>query len=74
MGNYANSCIMMHTTDTVLFRLLFLIMTKISGEKVKRRDRQKDRFGDKLIKFFPIFNGVLKWSISIPLRFDDCFV
>ena len=55
MGNYANSCIMMHTTDTVLFRLLFLIMTKISGEKVKRRDGQKDRFGDKLIKFFPIF-------------------
>ena len=55
MGNYANLCIMMHTTDTVLFRSVFLIMKKISGEKVKRRDRWKDRFGDKSINFFSIF-------------------
>ena len=74
MGNYANLCIMMHTTDAVMFRSLFLIMTKFFGEKVKRRDRLKDRFGDKSIKFFPIFIWVLKWSTSIPPRFDDCFV
>ena len=74
MGNYTNLCIMMHTTDTVMFRSLFLIMTKFFGEKVKRRDRRKDRFGDKSIKFFPIFIWILNWSISIRSRFDDWFV
>ena len=52
MGNYTNLCIMMHTKDTVMF----LIMTTFFGEKVKRRDRRKDRFGDKSIKFFPILD------------------
>ena len=60
MGNYTNLCIMMHTTDTVMFRSLFLIMTKFFGERVKRRDRRKDRFQDKSIKFFPIIILVLK--------------
>ena len=51
MDNYANLCMIMHTTDTVLFRSMCFVMTKtsvkvqcdmkiISGEKVERRDHQ----------------------------------
>ena len=85
MDNYDNLWIIMHTGDIVLFRSMCLIMKRtcvkfhydiktISKEIWGKRDRRTDGFEDRSIKFFPIFIWILKWSISIPPSFDECFV
>ena len=76
MDNYANLCIIMHSTDTVFFRSICLIVKKtcvkfdydmkiISGEKWKER-QITEGFEDTKIKLFTIFIWVLPWSISMP--------
>ena len=49
----------------------FIVIYRYYSENKRQTKRQ---IWIEINYVFPIFLWVLKWSISIPLRFDDCFV